>query len=124
MLFGIADVQLDKLKIRIAFRGLEIGSLDLWRIKVVQVIDHRHVPAALGEQSVDQMRTYKTGTARYKDSSCNHLIKIVIRFYDLPGCLRSAGGSKREISNIMGIRQVRNYIHSLPTSPIVLDYKI
>lgn len=75
-LFRIADIELDKFKGRIAFRTLEIGALYLRRIKVVEIIDDRHMPAAVVKKRIYQMRAYEPGPARYQNIFVHDLLMI------------------------------------------------
>ena len=56
----------------------DVRVLDLGRIKIVKIVNHRHLPTALAQQTVDQMRANKSRPAGYKNIF--HSTFIIKRF--------------------------------------------
>src|SRR5437016_5192551 len=64
----VADVRLDEFVVRLIEMRGNICPLDLRRVEVVKVVDDSDAPAALGEQSVDEIGTDKSGTTGDENS--------------------------------------------------------
>ena len=41
----------------------DIRTLDVWRVKIIKIVNDRDLPNALREQPIDKMRTNKSGSA-------------------------------------------------------------
>jgi hypothetical protein len=73
-LFAIANVHLEKFEVGVLLRRCEIRMLDLRRIEIVEIIDDSYVPAAFGQQTINQVRTYESGSASYQNISIHDLL--------------------------------------------------
>ena len=63
----VTNVSLDEVVIRVGQMPGDIRTLVFRLIKIVKIVNDRDLPAAFGEQSVDKMRTNKSGTAGDED---------------------------------------------------------
>jgi hypothetical protein len=70
--FGVANVRLAKNEIPIVKVRRNVAAFDLGRVKRIEIVDNGNFPNSFGQQTIDEMRPDKSGSASYQNMFFPH----------------------------------------------------